>query len=52
MFLFSISRRDSGRRINLPDVREFAAGDWVVSVVTDGWLSSARLALPSSWLVR
>jgi len=41
MFLFSISRRDSGRRINLPDVREFAAGDWVVSVVTDGWLSSA-----------
>ena len=40
MFFFSVTRQSIARGIDAPSVREFPMGGWVVTVVTDDWLSS------------
>lgn len=40
MFLFSVTRQGVPRAVDAPSVREFPVGRWVVTVATDGWLSS------------
>jgi asparagine synthetase B (glutamine-hydrolysing) len=43
MFLFCVTRGSVAHRIDAPAVREVAAGDWRVTVASDGWLSSAEV---------
>ena len=40
MFLLSLTRKSIARHIDAHEVREFLRDGWVVTVATDGWLSS------------
>ena len=42
MFLFCVTRESVAGGIDAPAVTEVAAGEWRVTVATDGWLSSAE----------
>lgn len=44
MFLFCVTRESVGSGIDAPAVQEVRAGDWRVTVATDGWLSMPEVA--------